>query len=155
MKTTKYTKTNREQIQIEKSHRKTFDTSPITEADIGIGNEVECEFRRQKPGLAQEFKAEVYNDKIIENGLRHDSDSSTPSNSIQPLRTNKRHENCFLFGKEPSGCFIKDTSSSAKTCQGSKQLIEVLSPMRSGKLETKIDYDILTDGVITCSVYDV
>ena len=155
MKATKYTKTNRKQIQIEKNHKKTFDTSPIAETDIGNGNEVECEFHLQKSCLAQEFKAEVYNDKIIENGLRHASDSSTPSNSIRSLRTAKRHDNYFLCGKEPSGCFIKDTSSSAKTCQGSKQLIEVLSPMRSGKLETKIDYDILTDGVITCSVYDV
>ena len=155
MRTTKDTKTNRKQIRIEKNHKKTFDTSPIAETDIGNGNEVEWEFHLQQSCFAQEFQAEAYNDEIIENGLRHDSDSSTPLNSLQPLHTAKQHENCFLLGIEPSGCFIKDTSSSAKTCQGSKQLIEVLSPMRSGKLETKIDYDILTDGVITCSVYDV
>ena len=65
-----------------------------------------------------------------------------------------------------SPCFMKDAScTKMNDCQGYKQLIEAFpSPIMTKtkmmatskrKLETKIEYDTMTDEIITCSIYEV
>ena len=59
-----------------------------------------------------------------------------------------------------SSCFIKENACNMDACRGYNQMVEALSPpsmmMRSsGKLETKIEYDTMTDEIITCSIYEV
>ena len=67
-----------------------------------------------------------------------------------------------------SPCFMKDAScTKMNDCQGYKQLIEAFpSPIMTKpkkmmmtssieKLETKNEYDTMTDEIITCSIYEV
>ena len=66
-----------------------------------------------------------------------------------------------------SPCFMKDDASNkTNACQGYKQLIEafhspkttkkkMMMTSSNGKLETKIEYDTMTDEIITCSIYEV
>lgn len=71
--------------------------------------------------------------------------------------TTQAYNNISLCDVKQSSCFNKEVACNVNACQGYKQLIEGFSPMQSegSKLETKIEYDIMTDEIITCSVYEV
>ena len=105
----------------------------------------------------------------IQNGLMcfvDDSYSLSFQNSLHEVsrpqrRTSDNNVNSFLCCEiKQSSCFMKENACNMDACRGYNQLIDALSPssmmMRSsGKLETKIEYDTMTDEIITCSIYEV
>ena len=84
-----------------------------------------------------------------------DSYSLDFQNSTHEVSRTQHHRNSLLCDIKQSSCYIKDNACNMDACQGYKQLIEALSPMKSSKLETKIEYDTMTDEIITCSIYEV
>ena len=108
-----------------------------------------CSFQTSEPTMMMH--------QLISNNKQHRKESCCNSSSF------------VICDVKQSPCFMNDAScTKMNACQGYKQLIEAFpSPISTtktrkmmmtssnGKLETKIEYDTMTDEIITCSIYEV
>ena len=101
-------------------------------------------------------------DVKIMNALVCDSYSLDLQTSTQDMpktttATTEACNNISICDVKQSSCFNKEYACNVNACQGYKQLIEAFSPLQRErrKLKTKIGDDIMTDEIITCSIYEV